>query len=336
MGIFDKLAKKKKDEAETEEKVEQTVSEEAVPEDEVTTEAKEPTEDKQKEIEKENDAVPQATMEPVIPSKSVDENANGNRYTMLVEETMELGSDMGVLLTGNVHGTISVDDTVYVLHPATPMKSLKVTAIEVNEGQLVGKAANARVGVILDGIKSLKEIQKYSVITSIRPQQKPNAKYAVENPFLLGLTMEYPRLNSNKDFSNLMLFAVRFSNYITPVSIEGKPVPTADGKFKLEAGSKMTLRLLTHPKDNNLKVLPVFTDWQALQEWKLIFETEKTPKTLVMGYPDCAAFAVQQKSGFVINPYGPVSVFVPMDIINIIRQKDEATKKIREEQQKKN
>lgn len=329
MGLFDKFSKKKKKETDVEgavEKKENVIDKDT--EKEVVNEKEAP-----KAKEENSTASEEKAPESGADTPKVD---NSGRFTLMIENMLQLENDLGVAAVGNVHGTINEHDKVYILHPAMPKAIYtEIDSIEIGPDSTAATATDCKVVLKISGIKDRNLIPKFSVITNIRPQFEVNKP--AENPFLLGLSYEYPRFTKDRGYYNIMTFAIFSSRFLTPIRIDNEPEKKPDGTAVLTKNTKVGFRLLKHPQDESMHVLPVFTDWQSLKNWKDAFEGETQPKTMLMNFDQCADIGVKNKAGFVINPYGPIPVYVSLEMINsIYKMKAELDQKIAEAKKKEN
>lgn len=259
------------------------------------------------------------------------------RFTIVVENVYKMKDDRGIVVSGNVHGTVNTHDKVYILHPLLP-QGVEAEIEEIEEGpmNMVDTATNSRVGVRFASIKDGNTVPRFSVVTNIRPQSVPSPKYPAESPYLLGLSYEYNRLLKDSTFANIFTFAVFSSRYVTPVRMEIDMEKSSDGKAVLKQGSQISFRLLQKPDNKELRALPVFTDWDALRRWTNAFEGETDPKTFFLSFEQCADIGLKN-GGFVINPFGPSPIYVSHENIKgILQMKANLDKKIDEEKKKEN
>ena len=292
MGLFDKFSKKNKAQDEASEEVKETKTEEV----------KEETAESKAEEAKQED-------------NTTEEKPKTTRFTVLVESIKEL-SDGGVIIGGNVSGTVNVGDKVLAVHPSlTESDIMTIDALELIEDDELGKgervsfAADHRVGITIKSVKEKNKIPKYSVITNILPQLTPGPKKPIDNPFMLGLTREYARLISDKIFADLFTFTVFSSVYIVPVKLDESVKPNENGVTHLDKGSKIGMILLNHPQDAELKVLPVFTDMGGVSEFKALLAKDPNPVCMALNFEQISEVALKN-GGFVINPFGKTPVFV--------------------------
>ncbi|MBQ5440002.1 MAG: SseB family protein, partial [Clostridia bacterium] len=246
---------------------------------------------------------------------TAEEKPKTTRFTVLVESIKEL-SDGGVIIGGNLSGTVNVGDKVLAVHPSlTESDIMTIDALELIEDDELGKgervsfAADHRVGITIKSVKEKNKIPKYSVITNILPQLTPGPKKPIDNPFMLGLTREYARLISDKIFADLFTFTVFSSVYIVPVKLDESVKPNENGVTHLDKGSKIGMILLNHPQDAELKVLPVFTDMGGVSEFKALLAKDPNPVCMALNFEQISEVALKN-GGFVINPFGKTPVFV--------------------------
>lgn len=314
MGLFDKFSKK------------------------VADEGKEKTEGSEKDS-LTKDKIDAETEEASAVSENSEpkEKPKTTRFTMVVDCIKELEDGKGVIVGGNVHGTINVHDKIFILHPAfRESQIIQIDAIELLEkdnlgnGEQVEYLSDCRAGLTLYSVTEKDKAPKYSVVTNIIPQLAPNPKKPLDNPFLLGLTYEYNRLISDRVFADLFTFTVFSTGYLTPVELEQQPIAEENGAMRIPKNSKVGFKLLQHPEDKDTKVLAVFTDFAALGRWKVLFENGANPNSIVLGFDQCADIALKN-GGYVINPFGPAPVFVSKHNIEYAQKmKSDMDKKIAE------
>lgn len=304
MGLFDRNSKKS---AKSKKETEETQAAETVKEE--TTEKEETSE---KAAESENTARP-------------------TRYTFLVENVFVVDEGESIAAVGNLHGMINVGDEFFIIHPKFVRPLVAIADALVVEKEMKDSAQDCRLAIRITDITDPNEIPKYSVISNIEPQLAPQPNRPIENPLLVGLTCEYNRLVKENEFTYTFMVSLLTANYITPADMElEEPDPTT-GKVKLK-DPKVSFRLLHHPNDNNLLVLPLFTDIAALGLWTAIQrenENGEKPKTVLMPFERCADIGLKN-GGVVINPFGPFPVFVSnQNLQNTLMLREQAIKRQR-------
>ncbi len=317
MGLFDKFSKKNTEK-----------------------ETKEETKEVKEEVKEEAKADENKVIDINSKSKEEDntsEKPQTTRFTLVIDCIKELDNNEGVIVGGNLHGTINTGDKVFILHPMfKESKVISVDEIELLEGESIGEGekvdfvTDKRVGLKLSAVTEKEKAPKYSVVTNIIPQLAIHPTKPLDNPFLLGLTYEYHRLINDRMFADLFTFTVFSTGYLTPVELEKKPLATENGAMRIPPNTKVGFKLLTNPEDKDEKMLAVFTDFAALGRWKSLFEGGKTPNSIVLNFDKCAEIGLAH-SGYIINPFGPAPVFVAKNNIEYAKHmKAEMDKRIAE------
>ena len=129
----------------------------------------------------------------------------GRRFTMLVEDAKQLEDEQGIQLAGIVYGNIQLGDLVYFILPNNLIMYSRIDGIEIGAGQNANKAENQKVVLLFEDIKEINAVPKYTVLTSIHPQDKPEEQSAVENPQLLGLSRDFHRLAKDPHYFNIFI-----------------------------------------------------------------------------------------------------------------------------------
>ena len=287
MGLFDKFKKKNMEEAPVPEVEEATVKEET--------------------------PGPQVKQS----EPKVAEVANeGRRFTLLVENAKQLAEEEGIMLAGILYGSLQLGDEVYMLLPNHTMRTTTVDGIEIAAGQNADKAENQRVVLQFKEIKDINQVPRYTVITSIRPQDKPSVDTTIENPHLLGLSMDYPRLNKDPLYMNLLVFELCHAYFLVPARVAANTVRNEDGTSTFTQDTQVRFPGIPHPTDKTKSVFTIFTDWLALSNWKNLFDENHPPKAIIMRFPDVVNVAAG--NGVTLNAFGPTSIYLPAEIIQKI------------------
>lgn len=254
---------------------------------------------------------------------------NGGRRCYLISESSEIGTD-SIKVTGDLHGEMHVGDKVYVYRPGGTVVMTEVLEItradeEKNEGAADG-AKNARIGVSLKfkfknvGIDPEKLIPKYCVISSVKPAANPKA--AVENPAVLGLSMKYKDCSEDKEYMKILSSHITNGRYLVPAHEDGIG-PDGKRKLKIVAFNRSTGANASQLEgEEDVRMMPLFTDLGALSAWKALFADGKKPAVVVMSFPEAVAASVKNSMDLVFNAFGPVPVRFPREIVeNISKSK---------------
>lgn len=238
----------------------------------------------------------------------------GRRYFLMVEEAQCDEAKKEAYVTGLVYGNCKKNDDVFLFRNDGRALATKILAIEEFNGQVFEPVEEvsqkkARLTIVIDyektGFTKENAVPKYSVVTTVRPPVKgADGKTAIENPSLSGLMFRYPEFNKDKEYLNHLTDNIVNGRFLIPAMNAGEG-SDASGKKKLQ------LIMFTKKEDPNKRILPLFTDLQALYLWRKIFEGDQKPTVVVMNFLEAAKFIEKDGFDIAINPLGPVSVGLP-------------------------
>lgn len=297
MGLFDKLKKKKAEEVE-EIKGDVPEAEDAVEETaEETEQVTQETEASEEGTEVKEEAVKEAT---------VDEDRH---FTLLVEDAFQLEEENGVVVVGNLHGKVKKGDKIYVLFPYNRMLISTVEELEVGPGRRVEEAEDDRVAIQIFDVKKKEHMPAFTIITNIVPNPDAKDSKALQNPLLLGMSMEYPKYGQQVTYNNLLIYILCHTRYVVPANINAENV--APGKAPM-----IQFPSLAEPNGSGRYALPVFTDCNALSRWEGLFDEKHPVQSVVMTFQD--AVEVCKGRGIVLNPFGPMVISLSAENIQQI------------------
>lgn len=300
MGLFDKFKKKKVEEVdeikvdapETEEAVEGTI-------DETETVAQEP------EASNEDTEAKEAATE----ETAEDADDEGGRFTLLVEDAFQLEEENGVVVVGNLHGKIKKGEKIYILFPNNRMMTSAVEELEIGPGRRVEEAEDDRVAVQIFDVKKKEHMPPFTIITNIVPNPDAQDGKELENPLLLGMSMEYPKYGQQVAYNNLLIYIMCHTKYVVPASMNADAA--APGKAPV-----IQFPSLAEPNGSGRYALPIFTDWNALSRWEGLMDAGRPVQLLVMPFQD--AVEVCKGRGIVLNPFGPMVISLSSENIQQI------------------
>lgn len=232
----------------------------------------------------------------------------GRRFTMLVEDAKQLEDEQGIQLAGIVYGNIQLGDLVYFILPNNMILYSRIDGIEIGAGQNANKAENQRVVLLFEDIKDINRVPKYTVLTSIHPQDRAEEQSAVENPHLLGLSRDFHRLSNDPNYFNIFIYVLCHAYFLVPVKTPGAAGAGEEGQVQFPA--------LKDPKNPSKSIFPVFTDWIALVGWQDLFEDGKPPIAVILRFPDVVNIC--KGNGMILNPFGPTAVMIPDQLLEQI------------------
>ena len=277
---------------------------------------------KEKSQFKKNKAVAAADKERALQQKGPKKNIERDRrYTLLVEDFFESKRLQGIMVIGNLHGRVRVGDTMYLYRQDQPVKEVHVLAIELGPREMVETAKDCQVGLCLDLDKE-EEVSKYAVVSSIKPVEEALAGRIIENPRLFGLTMEYPRLYTSSVFMDALLYEVCYAKYLIPLYMDRPPLPREGGGMTFSEDTFIGFRSLRKPDDESQIVFPAFTDEVATMLWRDAFPEDQPKQFATMQLPHLIVEVDRGHAGLVINPFGPISVYLPKELLDRVEQSE--------------
>lgn len=291
MGLFKKSKKQNENVTET---VEAVVKEETVETEEEMA--------KKKEAQEQEELLRKAN--PMLATVANE----GRRFTLLVEDAKQLEDEQGIQVAGNLYGNVQLGDLVYFILPNNMIMYSRIDGIEIGLGQNANKAENQKVVLLFEDIKDINCVPKYTVLTSIHPQDRAEEQTAVENPQLLGLSREFHRLVMDQNYFNVFIYVLCHAYFLVPVKTPG--TTGADGEEQIQFPA------LKDPKDETKSIFPVFTDWIALVGWQNLFEDGKPPKAVILKFPE--VINICRGSGMMLNPFGPTAVMLQEQLLEEI------------------
>ena len=243
------------------------------------------------------------------------------RCSLMIEEIFESTRLQGVMVIGNIHGRVREEDTMYLYQPGKPVREVKVLGIELGPREIVDTAKDCQVGLGLD-IEDVNEVSKFAVLSSVKPAEGEMAQRVIENPRLLGLTMEYNRLYQNAAYMDELLYELCQAKFLVPLYMERPPIPQEDGSMAFGEETFVGFRSLKKPDDDSQVVFPAFTDEVATMSWKDAFQEGQPKRFATMQLPHLLVEVERGHAGLAINPFGPVPVYFPKELLAQVEQSD--------------
>lgn len=249
---------------------------------------------------------------------------DGRRFALLVTDCFLFPNKNGILVTGTIHGQIKTGDDVYLVDPEQRVLTSRVVGIslldedgEIASDSAVNEAANQAIALHLASVTSEEEVPKYTVVTSLRPQQAVDLSRGIENGQLIGLLMEFATCSQDPQYMSALVYSLCHSHYLAVTYVSGSPAADESGNITINADTDLEFPTLNDSKDVNTTMLPIFTDWASLQLWQEIFHDVRQPRFTVMRFPNVVSVC-RNLSGAIINAYGPGTLVLPNDFITRI------------------
>lgn len=225
------------------------------------------------------------------------------RFTLVVRELRVLTDKMCIV--GKPFGEYKTGDALYIRRSNLPVVKLNVDFTSFKEDMME---------IYVEGV-NLPEKVEFAVVTDVEPQASVTPNKPVENPFLLGLSREYKENYKTPEFLNEYCYNLINAKFVVPViSPELGTKALEDKKVQVNIGFHM----ITTQKGR--KVLPVFTDWGSLNEWKS-FREAKERKTLILTFDQVSDITSRDSDGFIINAFD-IGVIIPMQFVESIKGSD--------------
>ncbi len=245
------------------------------------------------------------------------ELADDDRFYLVIDDlpTTEPAAPDGLVLSGMVRGRIAVGMEVYLYHAnVNKMTTTKVAALSVM-GKKIDEISNDRVQVDLERGDLLQAetpdeqasnpLDKYSVLSNVKAHGSEGYEDGPENPKLLGLTLEYARFDSDKAFFGVLAEAAVHSEFITPTQVH-----QVNGK-------QQQVGLMSLRDNTGTALFPLFTDKMCLNRNRPENIKFDVNGTLALPFPPAASIGRGgENKGLLINPFGPVTVRLPIEALN--------------------
>ena len=244
------------------------------------------------------------------------------RFVYLIEDkfSYHLEADDLTMVVGTVHGTVNVHDEAYIIDHTgktllTQIKQLESMSEKGTEHP--SSCTDSPIALLL-GV-SPSEIDKFCVVTNIKPWVKQDFNLAVENPYLLGMLYGERFRDDNLYFSKLV-YALAHAFFLTPVSMSKQPANNGDGTATFEAQTQIAFSTLANNNFPGKTTLAVFTDWIELGKWPdAPKDADGKVQTMILRFPDIVHLVTDPNmNGCVINAFGKTCLFVPTSLIDRI------------------
>ena len=244
------------------------------------------------------------------------------RFVYLVEDKFNyhLDADDLTVVVGTVHGTVNVHDEVYIIDYSGKTLLTQVRQLESmsSKGTEHPQSCTDAPIALLLGV-SPSEIDKFCVVTNIKPWVNQDVNQAVENPYLLGL-LYGEKFRENNYYFGKFVYALAHAFFLSPVSMSKKPEDNGNGTATFTSETQLSFSTLSNDRYPGMATLAVFTDWIELGRWDGAPKDENGKvQTVILRFPDLVALTADPNiNGFVINAFGELNLFVPRELIDHI------------------
>jgi len=243
-----------------------------------------------------------------------------SRFTLMVEESY-VSIDGGIEVTGDLFGEPEIGEQVYVQVPG----HVPVTGNVFSVTEIEKIAKRVRVKMVISNMPMNAEISKFTVVTNIVPSKDASDADLVENSMILGLSYGFLKNIEDPDFQNIIMHEIVAGSYLTKVFFQEDKM-TDNPNLSTNPG--VGFIALPLPTDKTKKVLPLYTDMEALKLMPKSPEVKDEGNVMLARFEE--AYAIMRNRNYhavVINPFGPAALFVPssmMDNLHVIVLKMQA------------
>lgn len=245
-----------------------------------------------------------------------------NRFVYLIEDKFNyhLDTDDMTIVVGTVHGTVKKHDAVYVIDHTgktllTEIKQLESMSSKGTEHP--DSCTDAPIALLL-GV-SPSEIDKFCVVTNIRPWVNKDVNTAVENPYLLGM-LYGEKFRENNYYFGKFVYALAHAYFLAPVTMSADPEDNGNGTATFKAETQISFPTLSNNNYPGKNTLAIFTDWAELSKWTgAPKDSTGTVSTVILSFPDIVQLASDPGiNGCVLNAFGELNLFIPTSLIDHI------------------
>lgn len=141
------------------------------------------------------------------------------QFIFLTEQIFSMGQ-IGIAAVGTVSGKVHVGDAVYLYHPGVPLAAVRVDKLELAPGRGAEEAENCMVSLHFENMRR-ENIQRFAVLSNIRPDQMAEQKETVENPQLRGLLSGYAKFEKEPEFLRLFHYNIAHAKFMMAVFADG-------------------------------------------------------------------------------------------------------------------
>lgn len=239
----------------------------------------------------------------------------GRRYTLLVEKIFS-DEPNSVKMQGIIHGEIHTGDSVYANVLGPEEKVYKIASLE-SGGTIVHQVKNAEVILKLSGEIKPEDFPVFTVISDIHTfsADMHSGVNNTENPYLVAVLGEYTRFQQNDKYWNLLYYSICHAHYLIVGTAQNKR-PEGDIMDVPQNHTDIGFTSVTQTGRQD-QMLPVYTDWEALWNWKDVVNGDKCV-TLTTSFPQIVGMLHDSFSGIVINPFGPRPFALSLEMIHNI------------------
>lgn len=239
------------------------------------------------------------------------------RFTFVVEEKKEEENE--IHLKGILSGSIQVTDEVYAYNLSSGGFMVKIGALK-EKGTFVKKAKDSEIEIVLKKNVWSSKIEQYSVLCDMRECVSKDGENVLELPYIRGLITAYAKYHADPKFMSVLLWLIGHAEWL--MCAKATDAHSGDIMDVLHGNTNAAFMSVSTSMDTSLFLLPVFTDWDALNHWKTMM-LEKDAVTMLMPFEEVEGIMEKGFGGIVVNPFGPQPFYLPKELAHSILQLQE-------------
>ena len=230
----------------------------------------------------------------------------GRRYTFLVDEVINENEYKGFM-----SGEMKVGDFVHLLEAGCEPITARIKKIYSTEED--------KTHIVLDGQDDNKPLGKYGVVSSFSPCAIKERIIHAENPRLVAMIKSYGEYAGDNDYTSALVYDACHSNYIVPALVPSNDDHRGEIMDVMDTNQEYSfLSVTANEMGEDDYIMPIFTDWDALEEYKEVMESESAVSVL-LSFPEIVYFMRKHRySGLALNPFGPKPFFFSQEYVNHI------------------
>ena len=236
-------------------------------------------------------------------------------FSLAVEAALRVKDDeRGLVVIGMLFGKIRRGDPIYIYTVQKPVTFASAVRIEDKPGHEVTSASNQMVGIYINELPDIREIMKYSVLSSRQPVLRVTDYRSVENPALVGLARIFRKFQKDQNYINLLVYEICHAQFIIPTTVEVLEETGEDGRKKTRVG----IPAIAKKDDPSVRIFPLFTDVREMVRWRGLAEGGHQLKVLPLNFKTAVSMMKNGYSAIGMNSFSNSSLVLSKEMITSI------------------
>lgn len=236
-------------------------------------------------------------------------------FSLAVEAALRVKEDeRGLVVIGMLFGKIRKGDPIYIYTVQKPVTFASAVRIEDKPGHEVVSASNQMVGIYINELPDIREIRKYSVLSSRQPVLRVTDYRSVENPALVGLARIFRKFSKDQNYINLLVYEICHAQFIIPTAVEVLEETDGDGRKKTRVG----IPAIAKKDDPSVRIFPLFTDVREMVRWRGVAEGGQQLKVLPLNFKTAVSMMQNGYSAIGMNSFSNSSLVLSKEMIKSI------------------